>query len=276
MQALLPSKDKPEEYQNLFSLKNRIAIVTGAAGHLGSSISKGLVAAGAQVVLIGRTEKKLMDFKKKYQANFGNKFEYFVCDVTNSRKFKKIVKEVDKKYGKLDILVNNAYHVQNEDFGELTKGNWNHAIENNLTQYFKCTQEVSQIMLKNKKGSIINIASIYGFLGVDQRIFLDLRNNSPVHYAVAKGGILQMTRYLSTLWAKKGVRVNSISPGYFPKMKPNVPERPDYIEEICKRTPMQRIGQPDEISGATVFLASDASSFITGQNLIIDGGWSIW
>jgi len=265
-----------EKYKKLFSLENKTAIITGGYGHLGSSISKGLAAFGANVILIGRNEEKLKKYISENQISFNNKFEYEVCDVTKEDKFKSIVEKANKKYGSIDILLNNAYEKQNEEFQDMTKSEWDHAIENTLTHYVTCSRAVSKKMLKQKHGSIINIASLYAYLGVDHRIFLDLGNNPPIHYAVSKGGILQLTRYLATLWAKNGIRVNSLSPGYFPKKRPDVPERPDYIEEISKRTPMGRIGQPDELIGAVIYLASDASSFVTGQNLIVDGGWSCW
>ena len=277
MPALKPTYDNPEQYQRLFSLENRVAIVTGGAGHLGSSISKGLAAAGAQVVLIGRTEKKLADFMEKYQANFGNRFEYYVCDITKEEKFEKVVKHITKKHGRINILVNNAADVKGKGkFEELTKKQLEQAIKMNLVQYATCAQKVLPIMIEQKGGNIINIASLYGFLGVDQRMYSDLGKNSPIHYTLCKAGVIGMTKWLATNYATKGIRANSISPGYFPPMKPGVPERPDYMEEICKRTPMHRIGQPDEISGAAVLLSSDAASFITGQNFVVDGGYSVW
>ena len=265
-----------KKINNLFSLENKVSIVTGAYGHLGSSISKGLAAFGSKVILVGRKEEKLKEFVQNNPALMKKRFEYYVCDVTKKDDFQKVIENVFEKHGKIDVLINNAYGKQNEKFSELTKDKWNQSLEHTLTHYFTCTQLVSPIMLKAKSGSIINIASIYGFLGTDHRIFLDLRNNPPVHYAVSKGGILQLTKYLATLWADKGVRVNAISPGYFPKKKPSIPERPDYIEEIIKRTPMKRIGKPDDLMGSVIYLASDSSSFVTGQNLIVDGGWSVW
>ncbi len=257
-----------KQYQKLFSLDNKLAIVTGAYGHLGTAISHALAMNGADVVLIGRNENEL----KKLANQNKNKFKYHICDVTDEKEFKNIVNQ----YESVDILINSAYGKQNEPFEKLTKSEWNHALENTLTHYFTCAQAVSPKMLKQQSGVIINIASLYAFLGVDHRIFLDLGNNPPIHYAVSKGGVLQITRYLATLWADKGIRVNSISPGYFPKKKPNIPERPDYIEEITMRTPMKRIGKPEDLMGSVIYLASNASSFVTGQNLIVDGGWSVW
>ena len=264
-----------KKYKRLFSLEKKVAIVTGAYGHIGSAISQALTGFGATVILIGRNEQKLKSFVSQH-PEFRNKFKYYVCDVTDEKKFQTIVKDVVEKHKTIDILVNNAYEKQNEPFEKLTKAAWDHAIANSLTHYVTCAQAVSSVMLKQKSGSIINIGSIYAFLGVDHRIFLDLGNDPPIHYAVSKGGILQITRYLATLWADKGIRVNTISPGYFPKKRSGVPKRPDYIRQITQRTPMRRIGQPDDLAGAVIYLATDASSFVTGQNIIVDGGWSSW
>lgn len=265
---------KYEEYKNIFSLEGKLAIVTGGAGYLGSAISKALAGFGAIVVVLGRREQTLIDFVNQNQLSFGNRFIYFVCDVTDEKNFNEVVEEVVAQHGTVDILVNNAYGKQNETFDELTKESWNHALEISLTHYFTCTKAVSPIMLEAQKGTIINIASLYAFLGTDQRIFAPLGNKSPIHYSVAKGGVLQMTKYLATLWAIKGIRVNAISPGHFPPKRG--PERPDYMHELTSRVPMGRIGQPDDLLGTVVLLASDASSYITGQNIIVDGGWSVW
>ncbi|MCG2825369.1 MAG: SDR family oxidoreductase [Thermoplasmatales archaeon] len=264
------------KYQKLFSLEKKVAMVTGGAGHLGSAISKALAGFGATVILLGRTEQKLKDFVNQNQSSFENRFEYFVCDVTHEKDFQKVVEKVVSSHGTIDILVNNAYAKQEYQLEKVTKEEWYQALEYSLTHYFTCSRSVGSVMLKARSGSIISIASLYGFLGTDQRIFLPLGKTvpTPIHYSVAKGGILQMTRYLATLWADKCIRVNAISPGHFPPK--SGPDRPDYIHEITKRVPMGCIGQPDDLAGAVVFLASNASSYVTGQNLIVDGGWSIW
>jgi gluconate 5-dehydrogenase len=263
-----------DEYEKLFSLDDKVAIVTGAYGYLGSAISKALAGFGANVILIGRNEKKLKEFTKKHNKSFKNRFESYTCDVTSEKDFQNVVKKVLANHGTIDILVNNAYGKQYEKLEELTKEKWNNAIDQTLTHYFTCTKAVSPTMLKVKKGSIINIASIYGFLGTDQRIFVPLGRKAPIHYSVAKGGVLQMTRYLAMLWADKGLRVNAISPGHFPPKRG--PEKPDYMHELTTRIPLGRIGKPNDLAGVTVLLASDASSYITGQNFVIDGGWSVW
>ncbi|MFQ5771575.1 MAG: SDR family oxidoreductase, partial [bacterium] len=263
-----------DKYRNLFSLQNKIIIITGGAGHLGSPMSKALASFGATVILIGRNEQKLRDFVKQNQTEGNNRFEYFVCDVTREEDFQEVVKKVVSNHGKIDVLINNAHSGKREKFEDLTKAAFCDGLEHTLTHYFTCIKTVSPIMLKAGSGSIINTASLFSYLAPDQRMYLDLGNCPPIHYAVAKGGILQMTRYLATLWADKGIRVNGISPGWFPQKRG--PERPDYMHEITRRIPMGRIGQPDDLAGIVVYLASDASSYVTGQNFIVDGGYSIW
>lgn len=271
---MLDSDENTLNYKALFSLEGKIAVVTGGAGYLGSAISKTLAGFGATVMVLGRTEKVLKDFVSQNQSSYGNRFKYFVCDVTDENSFKKVVEETVVTYGTIDILVNNAYIKQNESFDELTKEAWTRALDNSLTHYFICSKAVSPIMLEKQSGSIINIASIYAFLGTDQRVYKPLGKKTPLHYSVAKGGILQMTHYLAMLWAEEGIRVNAISPGVFPPKRG--PERPDYMHELTMRVPLGRVGQPNDLAGVIALLASDASSYITGQNFIVDGGWSVW
>jgi len=266
--------DNTDKYRQMFSLENKVVMITGGAGHLGAAMSKALASFGANVIMIGRNEQKLSDLVKQNRPPGNNSFEYYVCDVTREEEFQGVVEKVISKHGKIDVLINTAHSGKREKFEDLTKAGWNDGLEHTLTHYFTCIKAVSPIMLKAGSGSIINIASLYSFLGVDQRIFLDLGNNTPIHYTVAKGGILQMTRYLATLWGDKGIRVNAISPGYFPQKRG--PERPDYMYELTRRIPMGRIGQPDDLAGIVVYLASEASSYVTGQNFVIDGGWSVW
>ena len=266
--------DRHVNFQTLFSLEGRVAIITGAYGYLGSEMAKALAGFGAHVQLVGRNEEKMKEFFAQNQSIFNENSQYHICDVTDEKAFQKTVKTILRDNKSIDILVNNAYGKQYEPLEELTKEKWNTALDQTLTQYFTCIQAVSPSMLKAKKGVIINIASIYGFLGTDQRIFAPLGRKSPIHYSVSKGGILQMTRYLAMLWAEKNIRVNAISPGHFPPKRG--PERPDYMQELTSRIPLNRIGQPNDLAGAVVFLASDASSYMTGHNLVVDGGWSVW
>ncbi len=271
------TSNNSQDYRDLFSLKDKTAIVTGAVGHLGSAISKALAAHGAKVVLLGRTEEKLKEFIEQNNPAFENNFEYKVCDVTNTPQFKQIVDEIITEKGSIDILVNCAFNEQRKKPEDITPEDWREGMKNILDHVFFCSQAVIPQMLKQGKGgSIINIASIYGFLGIDQRAYQEVPS-STIFYSTAKGGIIQMTRRLATEYASKGIRFNSISPGFFPKPpQPGQPGRPGYVIGLAHKTPMQRIGSPDELAGTAVFLASEASSYITGQNIVVDGGFSAW
>lgn len=275
---MIPSQstsNNPQDYLNFFSLKGRTAIVTGAVGHLGSAISKILAVHGAKIILLGRTEEKLKTFTNENNPLFNNNFEYRVCDVTDAQRFKEIVTEISEKYNSIDILVNCASHDKRKALLEITKQEWNEGMENILTHVFTCSQAVIPYMLKQGKGSIINVASILGFLGIDQRRYREVPS-SPVFYSAAKGAVINLTRRLATEYASKGIRVNSISPGFFPKPPKEGTGKPSHVVGLSNAIPMQRIGSPDEIAGAAIFLASDASSYITGQNIVVDGGFSVW
>lgn len=252
---------------NIFSLKGKVAIVTGGASHLGLPISKTFADYGATVCIITRNIDTLKNLKDK-------RINKYCLDITNESDLKNTMDAINDKYGHIDILVNNAYSGDRRKIEDLDKKLWDEAMEKALTVYYLPTKEVSKYMLKQNSGSIINIASLFSYLAPDQRMFLDLNNNVAIHYAVAKGGILQMTKYLATLWATRGIRVNAISPGFFPKKKGH--DRLDYMNSMTGRIPMCRIGQPNELVGAALLLASDAGSYMTGSNIIVDGGYSIW
>jgi NAD(P)-dependent dehydrogenase (short-subunit alcohol dehydrogenase family) len=260
--------------QNLFSLTDQVVIITGGAGHLGSEISKGLASFGARVIVLGRSEERFQPLLDFNSSGAPGEIECVVCDVSDEHAFAKVVDQTWFKYGRIDTLINNASSGNRDKWEELDKDGWLQGLEGALNHYFTCTKAVSKYMLEAGKGSIVNNASLWSFLAPNPNIYLDLGNEPPVHIAAAKGAILQTTRYLATLWAPKGVRVNSFSPGWFPKK--SGPERPDYLHEITSRTPMERIGVPEDIVGVVVFLVSNASSFMTGQNLVVDGGYSVW
>lgn len=263
-----------QSFVNPFSLEGKIAIVTGGAGHLGTEIVKGLAVAGATVHAIGRDAKKLQllsEFNKKFSRT-----RIFVhsIDVKNEELFSGFAQRVVDMHGKLDCLVNNANAAKREAWDVLDKSGWVEGLEGSLNHYFTCTKVVSKYFLRQKFGVIVNNASLFAFLAPCFPMHLDLGNAAAAHHVAAKGGVLQLTKYLAALWAAEGIRVNAISPGYFPQ-KRGV-ERPDYMAEVKKRIPMGRIGKPAEVAGAVVFLVSDTASYITGQNLVIDGGYSIW
>jgi gluconate 5-dehydrogenase len=257
-----------------FSLAGRCYIVTGGAGHLGRAISVGLADAGAKVHAIGRDPAKLSALAEHNAVYDEPRLFTRALDVLDEAAFSAFVDELLGQTGRLDGLVNNANAARREPWEELDKTGWRAGMEGALDHYFTCTHAVSRHLLAQGSGVIINNASLFAFLAPFFPMHLDLGNAAAAHHAAAKGGVLQLTRYLAALWAPKGVRVNAISPGYFPQ-KRGV-ERPDYMAAVNARIPMGRIGRAQEVAGAVVFLASDAASYITGQNIVIDGGYSLW
>lgn len=247
---------------NIYDLTGKIAIVTGGAGHLGRSISQALVEYGAKVIVVGR----IKDIELKGCEYYSVNLNLFSIDG--------VVDKIIRDYKGVDILINAAYSGNREEFFDLELDDLYEGLMKTVSPYFKAIKEVAPIMLSQGEGSIINIASLFSYLAPDQRMYLDTGNAPSIHYAVGKHGVLGMTRYLATLWADKGIRVNAISPGWFPKNRGE--DRPDYMAEITRRIPMGRIGQPSDLAGVAIYLASDASSYVTGQNIVVDGGYSVW
>lgn len=259
----------------LFSLEGKVAIVTGGAGHLGSVISEGLAEAGANVVIASRNEgrcKKLAGMlSKKYNINaMGIAMDIRSVDTVRER-----MREISHKMGAIDILINNAsFGKPGKSIETLSDEDWLEGIEGTIHGVFRCTQAVVPYMEKRKFGVIINISSMYGIVSPDPRVYGDSGYDNPPNYGAGKAAIIQFTRYTACHLANKGIRVNSISPGAFPS--PQVQENQWFISNLIKKIPLGRIGQPSDLKGVVVFLASEASSYITGQNIIIDGGWTVW
>jgi NAD(P)-dependent dehydrogenase (short-subunit alcohol dehydrogenase family) len=251
----------------LFSLEGRVILVTGGTGHLGREISKGLASFGAHVIALGRNQDRFAELESAH-------IECIACDVQDEGAFAKVVADVQRRHGRIDGLVNNASAARRETWDELDAAAWRAGLDATLNHYFTCTKSVSTQMLATGRGAILNIASIFGFLASTASMYPEGIRGPSAHHAAAKAGVLQLTKYLAAQWAERGIRVNAISPGWFPQKRG--PERPDFIQVVQRSIPMGRIGQPSELIGAAVFLMADASSYVTGQNLVVDGGYSIW
>jgi len=264
------------DVKKLFDLSGRVVVLTGASGLLGTQYAIGLSQAGANVVLAdidyNRCNQLASDLQKKYDVD---PLPVRV-DITSKQSIKKMISQTIKKFSKIDVLVNNAVYPESKKerlvaFDKFPLLSWNKALAVNITGMFLSCQEVSRIMLRQKNGVIINVSSIYGLVAADQRIYGNSGLNSSVVYAVTKSAVLNLTRYLASYWQKTGIRVNTLSLGGVENK-----QSPDFIKNYSYKTMIGRMARKDEYVGALLFLASDASSYMTGANLIVDGGWTAW
>ena len=264
------------DVKKLFDLTDKVVIITGAGGMLGSRYAYGLSEQGANVILADVNYSECKKIEKTIKNSFDTNPYSIKLDLTKIKSIKSMTSKILKKYSKIDVLINNAAYqgnpkIRTEGFEKLSLDIWNQAIDVNLTGVFLCCQTIGKQMLKQKNGNIINIASTYGLVGPDQRIYGKSGQNSAAFYAATKSAILNFTRYLSAYWQGSGIRVNTFSPG---GVENN--QDPDFIKKYSLRTPLKRMAKKDEYVGSLIFLASDASSYMTGSNLIVDGGWTAW
>jgi NAD(P)-dependent dehydrogenase (short-subunit alcohol dehydrogenase family) len=260
-----------EIFPEKFQLKNKTAVVTGGAGLIGKPISMALAQAGAKVYIADvdkkNTEKIIMQNKKL-------PIKWIKLDVTNLDSIKKTIKDIIKQEKKIDIWVNCAYPRTNDwsqKFEKIRPESWQKNIDMHLNGYFLCSQQIAEQMKKQKHGSIINFSSIYGLVGPDFSIYQDSGKTMPAAYSAIKGGIITFTKYLSTYYAKYGIRVNAVCPGGIYDKQPK-----EFVKKYSDKTPIGRMGKPEEIAGPVLFLASEASSYVTGHVLVVDGGWTAW
>ena len=257
-----------------FGLSGRRVVVTGGARGLGLGMGIGMARAGAEVWALDILEERF-DTAKIEAAEAGVAIDFLRCDVTDREQVEEVAARCDD--GTPLVLLNNAGIGERTPMMSLSYDEWSKVLDVNTYGVFLCARAFGAVMLRLGGGSIINIASVYGFLGPDARLYsFGDGGPSSAAYCASKGGVISITRSLAAGWAARGVRVNSISPGMF-----LTDQTTDIVDEegkaaILARTPMARFGRSDDLVGAAVFLASDASSFVTGHNLVVDGGWSIW
>ncbi len=255
----------------MFSLKNRIAIVTGGVGHLGSKITGVLAEYGAKVYVLDINENS----KELISELFGEKLniKYLKCDLSSKEGIEKSFNEIYQSENRIDILINNAFYGKGGELETITDENWLSGIEGTVTNYFRCIKETSKYM-KESGGKIVNVASMYGVVSPDPSIYSDSGFNNPPNYGAGKAAVIQLTKYSAVHLAKYNIRVNAISPGPFPS--PAVQKNEEFVKNLEAKVPMKRIGNPEDLMGVVLLLASDASSYITGQNILVDGGWTSW
>lgn len=256
-------------FPDKFLLKNKIAVVTGGVGLIGKPVSIGLAQAGAKVYAA--------DIDKKAGVKLENQdknLKWIELDITDIKSINACIKKIVEKDKKIDIWVNCAYPRTSDwsdKFEDIKYESWKKNVDMHLNGYFLCCQQIAKQMEKQKSGSIINLISIYGVVGPDFSIYGNTGKTMPAAYSAIKGGINAFTKYLSTYLAKYGIRVNAICPGGIYDKQPK-----DFVKKYEEKTPMGRMGKPEDIAGPVIFLASDAASYITGHVLMVDGGWTAW
>ncbi|MBW1788293.1 MAG: glucose 1-dehydrogenase [Deltaproteobacteria bacterium] len=251
---------------DMFRLDGRTAVVTGASSGLGATFARGLADAGANVVVVARRRERLEGLAGELERD-GRQAMAVPCDVTREDQVERLVDMTLERFGRLDILVNNAGIGNVAPAEEEALDDFRRVIDVNVTAVFLCAKHAGRAMLRAGGGTIVNIASIMGLVGVGAL--------PQAAYNTSKGAVINMTRELAAQWAKRGVRVNAVAPGWFPsEMTEGMFDNERSIRFIERRTPLGRAGRPEELVGALLLLASDASSFITGQTIVVDGGWT--
>jgi len=247
-----------------FHLGGKVSIVTGAGRGIGRSIAVGLAIAGSDVVLTSRTVSELNDVASEIEK-IGRKALIVPADVLKSEEIQHVVDKTKNEFGKIDILINNAGMTVKKPAEDYELDDWNNVIGVNLTGVFLFAQYAGRQMIQQGYGNIINISSVGGETALTESIA----------YCASKGGVNMVTKVLSVEWAKHHIRVNGIAPAYIetPLVKNIKETKPEFADRVKQRTPLGRLGHPDEITGAAIFLASEASSYITGETLLVDGGW---
>ncbi len=261
---------------NLFDLSGKVSLVTGAGSGIGRVFCEAMAEYGSDVVCADINETQAMETEAIIAIN-GTKTLAVRADVSNPEDVKAMFRKVDQEFGRLDILFNNAGIVtKNARVHETSLADWDKVIAINLTGVFLCMQEGIKLMLRQKKGVIVNIASIVGHVGVDPEI------TAGSNYAAAKAGVVGLTKQGAVEYASEGIRVNAILPGWHGGTKLGAPkgrseeQLQDFVKKITERTPMRRRGEAAELKGLAIYLASDASGFVTGTTFIHDGGWCAW
>lgn len=263
--------------RHLMDLKGRVAVITGGAGHLGAAMAESLAELGCSICVVDRPSSGMEAICSRLRDEWQVEAFSVAADLEQEHERIAVLAKVTRCLGRADILINNAAFVGDSTlkgwvvrFEEQSMDTWRRALEVNLTAAFHLSQLFSPMLRSGGKGSIINIGSIYGIVGPDGALYEGTPMGNPAAYAASKGGVVQMTRWLSTVLAPS-IRVNSISPGGIARAQSDT-----FVQRYVARTPMRRMGTEEDLKGAIAFFASDLSAWVTGENLMVDGGWTAW
>jgi NAD(P)-dependent dehydrogenase (short-subunit alcohol dehydrogenase family) len=263
--------------KDLINLNGRRALITGATGGLGRVMASTLAELGADLILVDISSSDIESLSKNLTNNWGIKVESYFCDLEQQDQRSDLIEFIKASGRELNILVNNAAFVGSSGlqgwsvpFEDQSIETWRRALEVNLTSIFDICQNLTPLMRNSEGATIINIASTYGLYGPDWSLYKNTDMSNPAAYSASKGGVIQLTRWLSTTVAPD-IRVNSISPGGIFRNQPEV-----FVKRYEDRTPLGRMATEDDFCGIVAYLSSDMSNYMTGQNLSIDGGWGVW
>ena len=276
MQTRCSNSEKSPFLLDLLSLKGKTALVIGGAGLLGGQISHAFAEMGANLIIASRNRDNCEEFiyglKIKFPTNIAHALE---VDITDHSSISQLMNNVGViSGGGLDILVNSGWSGRKNTFDSISDEDWDADMEVCLNGVFRSIKSATSL-LKERQGNILTIASMYGHTAPDYRLYDDQKTANPPSYGAAKAGVIQLTKYLASFLSPYGIRANCISPGPFPFESTQI-ENPEFIARLASKNPLNRIGRPYELKGAAVLLCSDAGSYITGQNLCVDGGWAVW
>lgn len=261
----------------LLDLSGRVALITGAGGHLGVAAANVLGELGANLILVDLATKALDKIASELRSKWSVKVDCFNFDLSLQKERSLFIQSYIDNGNSLDILINNAALIGSSEmvgwsggFEEQSVSNWPKVMEVNLSSIFHLSQGFSETLKQSSGASIINISSIYGFLGPDWSLYEGTNMGNPAAYAASKGGLIQLSKWLATTLSP-GIRVNTISPGGIARGQPAI-----FSSKYITRTPLKRMATEQDFLGAIAYLSTDMSSYVTGHNLIVDGGWSCW
>ncbi|MEK3901679.1 SDR family oxidoreductase [Paenibacillus sp. FSL R7-0179] len=261
--------------QELFNLQGKAAVVTGGAGYLGTAIAEGLAEAGAAVYLVSSNGQRCKETAEAIARTTGAACFGKAMDIRQEASVRECIQSIAEAAGSIDILVNNAAFSSAARLADMSEEQWLAGLDGTINGTFRCVKAILPYMVEQKRGSIINVSSMYGLVSPNPEVYGDSGMDNPANYGAGKAAIGQFTRYIACHFGQHGIRANTVSPGPFPNAAVQAAD-PQFIQDLKRKNPLGRIGTPEDLKGVMVFLASAASSYVTGENISVDGGWTAW